>query len=213
MTIEDGRALFRPGARVGLLGGSFDPPHEGHLHLSCEALKRFGLDGVVWLVSPANPLKAHAPAAMAVRLAAAKDLIDHPRIAVSDIEVELGTCYTAETLAALTGMFPQVAFTWLMGADNLVQFDRWEDWQQILDLVPVGVLARPGLRGAALRSRAARIYAAARLPARDSRALGGMRPPVWCFVNMPMRSVSSSALRQVTAGEEAPDAPVKQGET
>lgn len=189
------RRVFRPGARIGLLGGSFDPPHEGHLHLSREALKRFGLDAVVWLVSPGNPMKAHAPASLEARMAACRALVDHPRIHVSDIEARLGTRYTAETLGALTGLYPQVRFCWLMGADNLAQFHRWENWRGIMEMVPVGVLARPEARGRALGAKAARVYADARLPAREARALGGAVPPAWCFVNMPMRRISSSALR------------------
>ncbi|MBV7396068.1 nicotinate-nucleotide adenylyltransferase [Mameliella sp. DP3N28-2] len=190
----DAQAL-RPGSRVGLLGGSFDPPHAGHLHLSREALKRFGLDRVVWLVSPGNPLKPNPPAPLAERIAAARALVDDPRITISDFEARSGTRYTAETLIALRQSFPNVRFTWLMGADNLAQFHRWENWQGILETVPVGVLARPGLRTAALFSPAARIYRAARIPAHASQSLGRTRAPGWCFVNIPMMNVSSSAIR------------------
>lgn len=187
--------MFRPGSRVGLLGGSFDPPHAGHLHLSREALKRFGLDQVVWLVTPGNPLKSRAPAPMEARLAAARALVDHPRIAVSDIEARLGTRYTAETLRGLTRRFPAVRFTWLMGADNLAQFHRWDDWRAIMDMVPVGVLARPGARMAARNAVAARIYHRERLAPASSRRLGAANAPAWCYVNMPMMNVSSTALR------------------
>ncbi|WP_094020449.1 nicotinate-nucleotide adenylyltransferase [Maliponia aquimaris] len=181
--------------RVGLLGGSFDPPHAGHLHLSREALKLFDLDRVVWLVSPGNPLKPNPPAPLAERMAAARALVDDPRIRISDFEARAGTRYTAATLGVLRHRFPGVRFVWLMGADNLVQFHLWESWRQILDSVPVGVLARPGLRTAARTAPAARIYRAARLPAPASRLLGLARPPVWCFVNMPMVDLSSSAIR------------------
>lgn len=186
---------FRPGARVGILGGSFDPPHPGHLHLSREALKRFGLDRVVWLVSPGNPLKPNPPAEMALRMAAARALVDDPRIVISDIEARLGTRYTAQTLRALQRRFPRVRFCWLMGADNLVQFHRWEDWREIAARVPIGVLARPGLRAAALSSVTARVLRHARLDASEARALGAAPPPAWCFANMPMRDDSSTALR------------------
>jgi len=190
----DGRALPR-GARIGLLGGSFDPPHAGHLHLSREALKRFDLDRVVWLVSPGNPLKPNPPAPLADRMAAARAMIDHPRITVSDFEARAGTRYTAETLARLRYLFPRVQFTWMMGADNLAQFHRWDNWQGILRSVPVGVLARPGLRTAARSSPAARIYRAAQMPAQASHRLAGARAPAWCFVNMPMTDLSSTAIR------------------
>jgi nicotinate-nucleotide adenylyltransferase len=181
--------------RVGLLGGSFDPPHAGHLHISKEALKRFGLDRVWWLVSPGNPLKPHGPAPLAERIAAARALVDHPAIAVTDFEARVGTRYTAETLRELRRVCPGVRFTWLMGADNLVQFHRWENWRSIMRTVPLGVLARPGLRLAAQTSVAARAFAHARLPAPQSRRLGGAVPPAWCFVNVPMVDLSSSAIR------------------
>lgn len=180
---------------VGLLGGSFDPPHAGHLHLSREALKRFGLDRVVWLVSPGNPLKPDAPAPMARRLQAAARLVDHPDIAISDFEARNRTRYTAETLAALCDRHPKVRFTWLMGADNLMQIHRWDDWHGIFARVPVGVLARPGTRTAARTSVAARVYRDARIPDRAARSLPRAATPAWCFVNMPMLDVSSSALR------------------
>jgi nicotinate-nucleotide adenylyltransferase len=185
-----------PGMAVGLLGGSFDPPHAGHLMLSRAALRCFGLDRVVWLASPGNPLKPDAPAALARRLQAARALIDHPRIAVSDFEARNGTRYTAETLAALRRRHPAVRFVWLMGADNLVQIHLWGQWRQIFDTTPVGVLARPGSRLAARNAVAARVYRAARLPVAQSRALPAAGAPAWCFANMPMSGLSSSALRQ-----------------
>lgn len=187
--------VLAPGMTVGLLGGSFDPPHAGHLHLSREALKRFGLDRVVWLVSPGNPLKPDAPASMKRRMQAARAMIDHPRIAVSDFEARNRTRFTAESLSALRARHPMVRFTWLMGADNLVQIHRWDDWHSIFASVPVGVLARPGMRRAARNSVAARIYRDAQLPAHDARRLPTCEPPAWCFLNMPMLDVSSSALR------------------
>lgn len=189
-----GQALPR-GARVGLLGGSFDPPHEGHLHLSREALKRFDLDLVVWLISPGNPLKPNPPAPLADRMAAARALVDHPRILISDFEARSGTRYTAETLTCLQQRFRDVRFVWLMGADNLAQFHLWENWRGILGAVPVGVLARPGLRIAARSSPAARIFRGARVPAAASHVLGMADAPAWCFVNIPMVDISSSAIR------------------
>ncbi len=195
--------LLPPGARIGLLGGSFDPPHAGHLHLSREALKRFRLDRVIWLVSPGNPLKAHGPAPLPERMAAARAMIAHPRIAVSDIEARIGTRYTADTIRALQRRFPRVAFTWLMGADNLAQFDRWEDWRGIAASVPLGILARPGSRMAALHAPAARILRPARLPQDAAGLLPGQTPPAWCFVNMPMSPLSSSAIRAGRPGAKA----------
>jgi len=187
--------MTRPGQVIGLLGGSFDPPHAGHAHISREALKRFGLDRVWWLVSPGNPLKSRGPAPLDKRMAAARTLIDHPRIHVTDFEAQAGTRYTAETLSALQQARPDLRFVWLMGADNLAQFHLWQDWQQIMHRVPVGVLARPGARTVARSSKAARIFDHARLPGRMSQLLVRTAPPVWCFVNVPMVSISSTGLR------------------
>ncbi len=184
-----------PGQSVGVLGGSFDPPHAGHVHITRTALKRFGLDRVWWLVSPGNPLKARPPAPLDKRIAAARALMQHPRVEVSDIEAHLGTRYTAETLAALQAVYPAVRFVWLMGADNLAEFHRWEDWREILHRVPVGVLARPGSGIAARTSRAARIFHSAQIPGRASTLLARADAQAWCYVNLPLRDISSTAIR------------------
>ncbi|MDC0659649.1 nicotinate-nucleotide adenylyltransferase [Leisingera sp. SS27] len=186
---------IRPGMAVGLLGGSFDPPHRGHAAISHAALKRFGLDHLFWLVSPGNPLKTRQPAPLARRIAAAEALVQHPRIHISGIEADLGTRYTAQTLRHLRRRHPGVRFVWLMGADNLTHFHRWKDWQQILDTVPVGVLARPGDRISARFSPAARIYRHSMLKGSESQLLAQAESPAWCFVNLPMVDVSSTALR------------------
>lgn len=185
----------RAGQTIGLLGGSFDPAHAGHAHITREALKRFGLDRVWWLVSPGNPLKSRGPAAMAQRLQRARQVINHPRVTVTDLECHIGTRYTAETLSRLQQLYPGVCFVWLMGADNLVQFHRWQNWQQIMADVPVGVLARPGDRLAARCSKAARMHRQQKLSPRHSQALPQGRPPRWCFVNMPMVAQSSTQIR------------------
>lgn len=192
---------FSSGLRIGLLGGSFDPPHGGHVHISIEALRRFGLDRVVWLISPGNPLKPNPPAPLEHRLKAAQMLCSHPRIMISDIEARLGTRYTADTLRALKARAPQARFTWLMGADNLAQIHRWRDWHSIFCSVPVGILARPGSGLAALHSPAARHYANKRLPERNSRALGSAASPAWCFAHIPLRTDNSSALRSPRSAE------------
>ncbi|WP_340244852.1 nicotinate-nucleotide adenylyltransferase [Sulfitobacter pontiacus] len=184
-----------PGQVIGLLGGSFDPAHEGHAHITREAIKRFGLDRVWWMVSPGNPLKTHGPAPMASRLARAREVMQHPRVEVTDIEAHLGTRYTAQTLAALRARYPGVRFVWLMGADNLAQFHLWQDWRQIMETVPLGVLARPGQRISARMSHAATLYAPYRISGRQSQLLGQAPAPAWCFVNVPMVDVSSSAIR------------------
>ena len=206
ITAQDTGLSLPPGRSVGLLGGSFDPPHAGHLGISREALRRFGLDRVVWLVSPGNPLKHHGPAPLETRMEAARALVDHPRITVSDAEAQLGSAFTAETIASLQALFPRVRFVWLMGADNLRQFHLWQNWHDILGRVPVGVLARPGDRISARRSVTARIYADARLPSRESRRLSQMTTPAWCFVNVPMTDLSSSEIRARGAWQATKDA-------
>ncbi len=188
--------IARPGQVIGLLGGSFDPAHAGHAHITLEAMKRFGLDRVWWLITPGNPLKVEGPAPLDKRLARARDVIRHPRVEVTDIEARLGTRYTAETLAALKAIYPGVRFVWLMGADNMAQLHRWQDWQWIMENVPVGVLARPGRRLGARRSRAARLYASYRISGRASHLLGTATAPAWCFVNVPMVDQSSTAIRE-----------------
>lgn len=184
------------GQVIGLLGGSFDPAHSGHAHITREALKRFGLDQVWWLVSPGNPLKARGPAPIEARIDRARAVIAHPRVQVTGIEARLGTRYTAQTVKGLQRLYPSTRFVWLMGADNLAQFHLWQDWQQIMNAVPVGVLARPGERISARMSRAASLYAPYRIPGRYSVALARAEAPAWCFVNVPMMDVSSSAIRE-----------------
>jgi nicotinate-nucleotide adenylyltransferase len=177
------------------LGGSFDPAHQGHVHITREALKRFDLDRVWWLVSPGNPMKAQGPAPLAQRMRRAKAMMRHSRVDVTDVEARLGTRYTAETLQTLQRRYPGVRFVWLMGADNLAQFHRWQRWRQIAASVPLGVLARPGDRISARMSPTARVLARARLAASASHLLGRADPPAWCFVNVPLVAQSSTEIR------------------
>jgi nicotinate-nucleotide adenylyltransferase len=188
--------IARPGQVIGLLGGSFDPAHNGHVHITREALKRFDLTHVWWLVSPGNPLKARGPATLELRMERAKALMHHPRVTVTDIEARLGTRYTAESLARLTAQNPGVRFIWLMGADNLTQLHRWQDWHSIVARLPIGVLARPGQRLQARMSRAAKLYSQYRIPGRMSHLLAHAEAPAWCFVNVPMVAQSSTEIRK-----------------
>ncbi|WP_300010092.1 nicotinate-nucleotide adenylyltransferase [uncultured Roseobacter sp.] len=193
--MRQGFPLARSGEVIGLLGGSFDPAHAGHVHITREALKRFGLMRVWWLVSPGNPIKARGPAPLETRMARARAVMQHPRVEITDIEAHLGTRYTAKTLTRLRACYPGVRFIWLMGADNLAQLHHWQDWRGIMQSVPVGVLARPGDRISARMSPAARLFAQARIAGRASALLGRTDAPAWCFVNVPMVSQSSSAIR------------------
>jgi nicotinate-nucleotide adenylyltransferase len=185
----------RAGQAIGLLGGSFDPPHEGHAHITRQALRRFGLDRVWWLVSPGNPLKLQGPAPLQRRLAASRAVMQHPKVEISDIEARLGTRHTALTLRALRRLYPGVKFVWLMGADNLASFHKWDQWRQIMTTVPVAVLARPGDRTTARHAPVAKSFKFAQLRGRDAKFLPSSPPPCWCFINVPMVNVSSSAIR------------------
>lgn len=190
------RAGRRAARVVGLLGGSFNPAHAGHRHISLEALKRLGLDEVWWMVSPQNPLKS--PEEMASfdnRLTRAKDVANHPRIHVTGIESLLGTTYTADTLGALKRRFPGICFVWLMGADNLVQIPKWRDWNRIFMEVPIAIFARSSYDSRALFGLAARRYARARVPQNRARSLAGLEPPAWVFLAIRRHPASATAIR------------------
>ena len=180
------------GARIGLLGGSFDPAHDGHRHLSLQTLKRLKLDYVWWVISPQNPLKSTGPQDMPHRISAAQTTARHPKIVVSDIEERPGTQFTCDTLAALRHLYPRTRFMWLMGADNLAQFHQWRNWKDIIETTPIAVFARPGTRLAALNVPAARQYRTYKC---DAAALAHRHAPAWSFVYMPLHPGSSSAIR------------------
>jgi nicotinate-nucleotide adenylyltransferase len=187
-------SFARWGARIGLLGGSFNPAHEGHRHLSLVALRRAKLDMVWWLVSPQNPLKgATDMAPLEKRLQKAREVGAHPDIEVTAIETELRTRYTVDTIAALRKRFPNAHFVWLMGGDNLAQFHLWRRWQAIAAMVPIAVVARPGFTARALSSPAAIALAAARL--RDAAHLADRAPPAWAFIQERLDPASATALR------------------
>jgi nicotinate-nucleotide adenylyltransferase len=151
------------GLRIGLLGGSFDPAHGGHLYVSEIAKKALKLDYVWWLVSPGNVLKSD-PEPLAVRAMRARNLAQGPRTIVTGIEARLHTRFTIDTVTALKRRFPQVAFVWLMGSDNLEQFSRWRRWQQIAATLPIAVVRRPGSVLASLHAPLARRLGLARRP-------------------------------------------------
>lgn len=188
--------MLRPGMRVGILGGSFDPPHLGHLRVSQVAKQRFDLDLVIWMVSPGNPLKSRAPAMLRRRMEAAAALLGQaPGIRPSDFEAKNGLRYTAETVSELLRRYPMVQFMWLMGGDNLREFHKWRNWRAIIQMVPIGVVARPGQRGGALSSPMPRAFRHARLSEKHASVLCQRPAPAWCFVNMSLRHESSTAIR------------------
>jgi nicotinate-nucleotide adenylyltransferase len=189
-------------ARVGLLGGSFNPAHRGHLHISTMALDRLRLDQVWWLVSPQNPLKArHGMAPLERRLAAARKVADNPLIRITDVERRLGTRYTADTLDALAQRHPDTRFVWIMGADNLIQVPRWRRWTALFNALPIAVFARPTYSLRALAGRAARRFASARKLESRAGALAAMKPPAWVFLHTPLVHVSATHIRDRARGE------------
>jgi nicotinate-nucleotide adenylyltransferase len=183
--------------RVGLYGGSFNPAHSGHLHVAQTALARLGLDRVIWLVSPQNPLKSRREtAALAHRLAETRRLAQGPRMVVSDIEARWSSRYTIDTLRRLQKRYPGVHFVWIMGADSLAGLHRWRSWQEILRRLPVAVVDRPGMGLQARLSIAAQRFSAARRPERAARMLADLAPPAWVFLTAPHDPSSSTALRE-----------------
>ena len=193
------------GRRVGLLGGSFNPAHEGHRHISMVALSRLGLDEVWWLVSPQNPLKSRRDmVGFRRRFAMARLQARHPRILVTDLEKRLGTRYTFDTLAALGRYYPKTRFVWLMGADNLGQIHRWQRWRGIFEKMPIAVFDRPLYGMRSLAGHAAMAYARGRRDQASSRDLVTATPPAWIFFPSRLEPLSSTQLRQA-ARDFGPD--------
>jgi nicotinate-nucleotide adenylyltransferase len=186
------------GRRIGLMGGSFNPPHAGHRLAAEEALRRLDLDELWWLVTPGNPLKAHAALKpLPQRLHAVQALALHPRMRVTSFEDALRSPFTAVTVDFLVRRYPTVRFVWIMGADNLATFDRWQDWRTIAATVPIAIVDRPGYRMKALASKAARALAQHRVPEAEARTLPFREPPAWVFLTNPLAAHSSSTIRQV----------------
>lgn len=197
--LRDGLRL-EPGMRVGLFGGSFNPAHDGHAHVAETALTRLGLDRVVWLVSPRNPLKdARETAPLETRMASARHWARGPAMIVSDFETRAGTSWTVDTLRALQARHPGVRFVWLMGSDNLETFDAWRGWTDIMRMMPMAVIARPGSLLESRSAPAARRFAFARVPAAQARLLPGMAAPAWTYLAAPLNPRSSTALRAAAA--------------
>jgi len=189
-------APFQPGMRIGLLGGSFNPPHQGHALVTRIALMRLALDRVWWLVTPGNPLKSQDDlAALQARVEAARRVAPGPRVAVTDIEAQIGARYTYDTLAWLTRRAPSVRFVWIMGADNLRQFHLWRHWRHIANLVPIAVVDRPGSTLRAMSSPAAAALSPWRAPEGNARRFADLDPPAFLFLHGPRSELSSTVLR------------------
>src|SRR5471032_3169922 len=182
--------------RIGLFGGTFDPPHLAHLGASLLALKRLKLDRVWWLVTPGNPLKSsRGLAPLSDRIAAARKLTHHPRIDVTGLEADINTRYTYDTILCLIARCPRVRFVWIMGADNLRHFHRWQRWKGISKLVPIVVIDRLGPSLYAAVSPAGQALSRVRIPEHDAATLPDRKAPAWAFLHGLKSALSSTALR------------------
>lgn len=189
--------------RIGLLGGSFNPAHDGHRDISLAALAYLDLDEVWWMVSPQNPLKPEkGMASFEERMASAQAVADHPRIRVTDIEKRLGSRYTADTLRKLVMRFPSYRFVWLMGADNLAQIASWRDWTRIFHLTPIAVFDRPTYTNRALTSLAARRFRRSRRREAALKTLAATPAPAWVFVHHRLNPISATAIRAERARKQ-----------
>lgn len=190
-----------PRQRIGLLGGSFNPAHAGHRGMAQIALRRLGLDRMWWVVTPGNPLKSRRELLpLDERVALAQSMADDRRIVVTDFEKDLGSSFTAATLQHIRWRRPGVRFVWVMGADGLAQFHRWQHWRQIFQLMPIAVVDRPGWRLRAMASPAARAFARQRLPEIRAMGLAGREPPCWTLLSGPLMAISSTEIR---AGQQS----------
>jgi nicotinate-nucleotide adenylyltransferase len=188
--------LYTNGMRVGLLGGSFNPPHAAHRAISLFALKRLKLDRVWWLVTPGNPLKDHDGLRdLDARAEAARKMAGDPRIDVSCLESVIRTRYTVDTITYLRRRASGLRFVWIMGADNLAQFHRWQNWRRIAAEVPIAVIDRPPHSFRALAAPAAQALARYRLPENQAGRLADQRTPAWVFLTGMKLNLSSTGLR------------------
>jgi len=193
--------------RIGLLGGSFNPPHDGHREISLAALGRLHLDAVWWLVTPGNPLKdARLYAPFDQRMRAAQRAANHEDIVVSDFETRHSLQYTVDTIERLQFLNPDVKFVWLMGADGLLNFHRWKNWERIAALAPIAVFNRPGYGADALASEAAIALSALRLDEREAAKLADAEPPAWVFFADMENPQSSTAIRGQRQSRKPPGA-------
>ncbi|MBI1362200.1 MAG: nicotinate-nucleotide adenylyltransferase [Alphaproteobacteria bacterium] len=182
------------GLRIGVMGGSFDPPHSGHIHLMKVARRRLGLDWIWILPATGNPLK-HTTTAFRDRLAAARRTLAGPRVRISALEADLHLTYTIDLVRALKRLAPDAHFVWIMGGDNLGQFHRWRRWREIAETIPIAVVSRPGSGPTPLLSRFARTFADARIPTEAARTLADQTAPAWVYLPAPLDPASSTDIR------------------
>lgn len=186
------------GRKIGLYGGSFNPAHIGHLHLSLQAIKSLGLDEVWWVISPQNPLKTSANTLpLKARLKTINHLVNHPKIKITTFETQLNSNFTADNLAYLCKRSPSANFVWLMGADNLNEISKWQHWQRIFKLMPVAVFDRSSGKHAPLNAKAAIKYNQHRISQKQSFILPNLKTPAWCFIHMKRINIASSDIRNI----------------
>ncbi len=191
---------FSQDQRIGLYGGSFNPPHAGHLAVAKSAIRRLGLHKVWWLVSPQNPLKPRDGIAdYQKRLDQTRRLADHPKMEVTDIEAQIGSTCTADSLHGMRPVLERGRFVWIMGADSFAELHLWRHWRTIPKSVPLCVFDRPGSGLSARNCHAAEVYRSAQVPARDAGRLPDMNAPAWSFITWPLRSESSTEIRNGVA--------------
>ncbi|MCP4316584.1 MAG: nicotinate-nucleotide adenylyltransferase [Hyphomicrobiales bacterium] len=184
------------GMTVGLFGGSFNPPHQGHVLVVDTVLRKLGLDQLWWIVTPGNPLKEHDDLAeLSQRIRWSQDIVADPRVKITAFEAARNLHYTAETLRYVTSRNRNVNFVWVMGADNLAGFHHWQDWQFIANAVPIAIVDRPGSTLSYLSSIMAKTFGHARVDESDAAALAHMQPPAWTFIHGPRSPLSSTAIR------------------
>ncbi|MCF8474681.1 MAG: nicotinate-nucleotide adenylyltransferase [Emcibacter sp.] len=185
------------GKKIGLLGGSFNPAHQGHLDISLSALRTLKLDAVWWLVSPQNPLKScDDMASLQERMVHAKKIAKDKRIHVTDLENDLGTRYTIDTLGKIIKTLPETEFIWLMGADNIVQFSQWKDWKKIAQIVLFAIFDRPSYSMAVETSEAAQYFKDYQIPENKASEFASMHPPAWIFIRDIQNPLSSTEIRR-----------------
>jgi nicotinate-nucleotide adenylyltransferase len=197
--------LHTPGMRIGLFGGSFNPPHEAHRAVSLLAMKKLQLDRLWWLVTPGNPLKdTRGLPLLDERIAQAAALADHPRIDVTGFEAVIGTKYSCDTIRFILNEAPGTDFVWIMGADNLKNFHHWKNWRDIFLMLPIAVVDRGGLSLRAASGAAAISFARARIPENRAAILPGLPPPAWTYLRGVKSDLSSTAIREAREGDREP---------
>ena len=193
------------GARVGLFGGSFNPPHFGHLNLCDLAFKKLKLDQIWWMVTPGNPLKdMKGQPSLTDRLQLCHEMVRDPRIQITAFEAQHRVRYTADTLKIVKKLRPRQKFVWLMGADNLANFHKWQNWREIAAMMPIAVIDRPGATLSYLSAPASITLSRYRIDEEDSSLLSGMKPPAWTFIRGPRSALSSTSLRERAALGQQP---------